>query len=292
MTPKLNLQKLTSNMSVEDKAKILMTDGDVYAENHGYKGLLSSAEREKIYQDAIKSGQLKALNKILEYSRWALLICLDLEKRFLYFVIELSELDRHISCSYVKGVAEDEFMEMAYTYVSKVHSSLEEPIRQETINAEVDSLFSKSEFAHGILDTFDYLDKSVESDSVPEGAQVYVRPNKKIMKCVRDIRQVLTIYIKAKRELEIICERAGMQVIPEMYRTQTVDHQVFIDTLIGLQGRYSFFKIYLFSDIQISPDDAEAQDFINSLKTIDSWMQLSDAELVECEKAVDHYFDI
>lgn len=290
MSIQLNMIKMIENMSAQDKAKILIGDAHTSAESQGKNHLLTSTEKDRLFDLARKQNQIHYLNIVINCYRAVCFILWDLDRAFLMYGIHADDLQRIIQSCFIKGTAEDILREVVYELLTEKYKG-KEPIvdYEKKIDEEADLIFTNSGFNKGILGSFDYFDPPLREHSYfdPKIGTVFGLPNKYIIEKFMEVISSVITYRKRKYELDLVQQRAKIELLSERQQGEVKGYEDAISEFINLKGLFGAIKIYTKLNVNVPDNNIEAHDFIGMLGNIESKVKLSEDQKKECEKRVE-----
>lgn len=120
----LDLKKLSKNMGVNDKMRLLFQDSNRQAETSGKESVLTPQERKVIIEDAQNTGEIREIIKVHKLYIMATFIEIDLEIALLNLQLMITNIEKILIRILYKGELEDITGKISY------HTSKESKIQE------------------------------------------------------------------------------------------------------------------------------------------------------------------
>jgi len=293
MTTQLDLKKLTNNMSITDKMKILLEDINVHAESMGEKNLLSSSEKQAFYDTIQKNKQVGEYNRIYETYKIVNLVMIDAIINSQALKITILELSRFLTAGIMKGVLEDTIDEILYDLATQDYSieDREKKDIQDKIDKKRDELVIKYRIGSSRLtQQMDYFTPSIEHKSYfsTELKNEELEINPQIQELFMDAVEGAKRLNEAIYEVEYALSLVGFNCLSDRQQRDLQIKKDLLENFNNLEGLLRLMRIYRdnpFKTVKITCKTKPL--FLETIKDIKAKVDLNDSDKERAKKTVD-----
>lgn len=284
MTKDLDFKRLSKDMSLQDKAKILFADIGKRAE--GFGRLLTPGEKQAIVEDAVKNKQMEELNRLKKTYDLGTLLIIEARVAFLNFKLALSVLSAFLIAITIKTTNDNIINQIIYDLA--VSKETDEEKTNKLFN-ELDKKYKDNKtlnqydlFTPPLINPDDYLKTS--PNMLPE-------PNIFLQEALMETVNKLKEYKLIRYQLEYVVKNLmGIDFLSDGQKQRLVEHDKVIAGFIGLDEVFAIIKV--FSDFEekaiIRTTSLAEPKFLETIKDINKAVELTEEDKKKTEEYIDH----
>jgi hypothetical protein len=270
---KLDLKKLSKEMSLKDKAKILFADHNKRVETAGMERLLTPQEEKAIVEDARTKNQVGELNRLTELFNLSGLILLDVQTAYLQFLLKRSHLEQVITGIMITNEVDDTLNSLFYD-LKTLEVSLDGEKEKSYLELKNKYLNSKIYSQYGYF-TIDPETKRRQPNKLLQIAFM------RLVERVRDFRRM--IYT-----LNYIIQLAEIDFLADEKKKSLTDFETEVDDFYNLEGLLNVLRSYRnFADKNLmETGNLKEPGFIEAIRDPEKASELTDDDKAKAEEQV------
>lgn len=270
MTKKLNIEKPTKDMSLEDKAKMLFADRNKQSETSGLERLLTIKEEIAILEDAKKNSQIEKLNKLNGFYFMANFLLADIQTAYLNFWLAEYKLEQILTTIFIVERAKDILCQNIYELTKG-----DEKKAKELEKKSLDQFYSSTHLSE---DLASFLNKNGE---VNKGLQRH------LINAVERFKE----YKKIRYQLDYVVHgKAGIDFLGDQQKQDLKKHDNSLKTFINFEGALTPFK--MFEDVFLkhgAKEDLKVnQEFFCIVKDINKAVEITAGDKKEAKEQINN----